>query len=273
MSKRLSQEQFRSYQQKGVVFPIKVLSPEEVAWFCAQFEKLEARLGGKPKAVQLSQTHLHFAWAYELSTHPGVLDAVEDILGPNIMVWTTSIFPKYERDPSYVSWHQDGTYWALDSTQLTSAWIALTDSTVANGCMRVVPGSHRFPIQPHVETYAQNNVLSRGQEIQVEIEESGALDVVLKAGEMSFHHVNIIHGSNPNRSDSKRIGFAVRFTTPKVNQMAEKPPVVLARGVDEYHHFPVLVSPPTASVEEGIAAHSKEARRLLESLRKTKPSF
>ncbi|MDA2928598.1 phytanoyl-CoA dioxygenase family protein [Acidobacteria bacterium AH-259-O06] len=133
--KRLSEAQISAYEENGVVFPIPVLTSEEVSRFRTKVEELEARLGGKPKAVELAQSHLHFRWAYELSTHPAVLDAVEDVLGPNILVWTTSIFAKHPHDASYISWHQDGTYWGLDSTRLTSAWIALTDSRVENGCM------------------------------------------------------------------------------------------------------------------------------------------
>ena len=261
MLKRLSDEQVQEYTAKGIVFPIPVLSSDEVSHFRSQFEEFETRLGGTPKMVELGQTHLHFRWANDLSTHPAVLDAVEDVLGPDILIWTTSIFPKHPHDPSFISWHQDGTYWALDSTDVATAWIALTDSTVQNGCMRVVPDSHKEPIRPHCDTYAEDNLLSRGQEIEVEVDETEAVDVVLRAGEMSLHHVNIIHGSNANPSDSKRIGFAIRFITPRVDQLAEKPLVILARGVDEYHHFSVLASPPAASIEEGLAAQMESTRQ------------
>ena len=199
------------------------------------------RLGGRPVAQALGHTQAYFRWAYDLATHPRVLDAVEDVLGPDILVWTVSIFPKYPRDPGYISWHQDGTYWGLDSTRVTTAWIALTDSTVDNGCMRVVPGSHRRPILPHRDTYAADNRLSRGQEIEVEVDERDAVDVVLRAGEMSLHHVNIIHGSNPNPSDGSRIGFAPRFTTPETRQIDGEPlTAVLARGRDRSGHFQLL---------------------------------
>jgi len=273
MPKTLSTEQVGQYERDGIFFPILVLTAEEVARFRAAFEELEARLGGKPKAVELSQTHLYFRWAYDLATRPKVLDAVVDVLGPDILIWTTSIFPKHPHDPAYISWHQDGTYWGLDSTQVTTAWIALSDSTVENGCMRVVKGSHMQDILPHLDTYAKDNLLSRGQEVQVEVKETDATDVVLKAGEMSLHHIRIIHGSNPNRSDIKRVGFAVRFITPQVKQAGERPLAVLAWGRDDYHHFDLLKEPPNYSLEEGIAAQAEAARRLLEALTKTKPGM
>ena len=199
-------------------------------------------------AQALGHTQAFFRWAYDLGTHPRVLDAVEDILGPDILLWTVSIFPKYPRDPGYISWHQDGTYWGLDSVRVTTAWIALTDSTVDNGCMRVVPGSHRRPILPHRDTYAADNRLSRGQEIEVEVEERDAVDVVLRAGQMSLHHVNIIHGSNPNPSDGSRIGFAPRFTTPETRQIDGEPlTAVLARGRDRLGHFGLQPGAPVSA--------------------------
>ena len=270
MSRVLTAEQVERYHRNGILFPIPALSRGDVARHRAAFEEVAARLGGRPVAQALSQTHLFFRWAYELATHPAILDAVEDVLGPDLLVWTVSIFSKYPRDPGYISWHQDGTYWGLDSTQVATAWVALTDSTVENGCMRVVPGSHRNPILPHKDTHAPDNRLSRGQEVQVEVDEKDALDVVLRAGEMSLHHVNIIHGSNPNPSDRFRIGFAIRFTTPKTRQIQGEPPTaVLARGRDDYHYFELLPAPPALGLDEAVAAQQAAANRLVTSLRKT----
>jgi non-heme Fe2+,alpha-ketoglutarate-dependent halogenase len=269
MPKKLSSAELERYRRDGVLFPIPVLSAGEIDRFGAAFFDLERRLGGKPSAQQLAQTHLHFRWAYDLATHPGVLDAVEDVIGPDILIWTVSIFPKHGHDPAYISWHQDGTYWGLDSTRVTTAWIALTDSTVENGCMRVVAGSHTRPIMPHRETYAEDNLLSRGQEVQVDVKEEDATDVVLRAGEMSLHHVNIIHGSNPNRSAGRRVGFAIRFTTPATRQAGERPVAVLARGRDDHHHFELLDEPPSGSIEDGIEAQARSARQLLAALTRT----
>jgi chlorinating enzyme len=270
MPERLTQEQIERYPQDGIVTPIPVLSPEETARYRAAYEELEERLGGRPKATQLSLTHLYFPWAYELVTHPKVLDAVEDLLGPDILVWSSSVFPKKAHDPGYISFHQDGTYWGLDSTQVTTAWIALTPSTAENGCMRVAPGTHLEPIRPHVETHAENNMLTRGQEVQAEIDEEHVLDVVLQPGEMSLHHVNIIHGSNANGSGTKRIGFAIRYMTPQVRQTGDPNPVVLARGRDDYHHHRVLESPPArGNLDEAIERHQQAARKHLEALTKT----
>ncbi|HWC03069.1 MAG TPA: phytanoyl-CoA dioxygenase family protein [Methylomirabilota bacterium] len=274
MGKLLTTAQVERYQRDGILFPIPVLVPDETARFRAAFDELAARLGGRPVAQALGHTQLYFRWAYELATHPVLLDAVEDVLGPDILVWTVSIFPKYPRDPGFISWHQDGTYWGLDSTKVTTAWLALTDSTVETGCMRVVPGSHRRPILPHRDTYAPDNRLSRGQEIEVAVDEADAVDVVLRAGEMSLHHVNIIHGSNANPSDRSRIGFAPRFTTPQTRQIDGEPPTaVLARGRDRFGHFQLLSGPPALSFDEAVDAQQAAAGRFLSELRGTRGHY
>jgi len=274
MGKLLTVAQVAQYQRDGILFPIPVLTPDETARFRAAFEEVAARLGGRPVAQALGHTHTHFRWAYDLATHPRILDAVEDVLGPDILVWTVSIFPKYPRDPGYISWHQDGTYWGLDSTRVTTAWVALTDSIVANGCMRVVPGSQERPILPHRDTYAPDNRLSRGQEVEVAVEEKDAVDVVLRAGEMSLHHVNIIHGSNPNPSDSWRIGFAPRFTTPETRQIDGEPPTaVLARGRDRHGHFKLIPGAPTLGFDEALAAQQAAAGRFLSAIRNTRGHY
>jgi non-heme Fe2+,alpha-ketoglutarate-dependent halogenase len=274
MGKLLTASQVAQYEQNGIVFPIPVLTLEEAAGFRRSFDELADRLGGRPVAQALGHTQAFFRWAYDLGTHPRVLDAVEDILGPDILLWTVSIFPKYPRDPGYISWHQDGTYWGLDSVRVTTAWIALTDSTVDNGCMRVVPGSHRRPILPHRDTYAADNRLSRGQEIEVEVDERDAVDVVLRAGQMSLHHVNIIHGSNPNPSDGSRIGFAPRFTTPETRQIDGEPlTAVLARGRDRFGHFRLQPGAPALGFEEALAAQQAAAGQFLSEIRKTKGHY
>jgi len=164
-------------------------------------------MGGVLK--RMDNCHLFFRWAYDLATHPGVLDILEDLLGPDLFVHSTRIFYKHAHDPSYVSWHQDGRYSSLNSKPAPSAWIALSESTTENGCLRVVPGSHRSGVHPHVETFAADNLLNHGEEISVEVDEPKVRNFVLEPGEMSLHHVNLVHGSNPNHSDCSRIGFNI----------------------------------------------------------------
>src|SRR5258708_6330488 len=177
-------------------------------------------------------------------TQPSVLDAVEEVLGPNLIVWNTRWFTKMPGDKTYISWHQDATYWGLHPPKVTTAWLALSESTPENGCMRVIPGSHLQPLLPQVETYAPENALSRGQEIGVEVDEREAVDLILKPGQMSLHHVGIVHGSKRNESSKARVGIAVRFITPDVVQDGtERQMAMLVRGADSHCHFD-LAEPP-----------------------------
>lgn len=260
INKRLSEEQVERYEQEGVLFPLEVLSAAEVLKFRSAFEQMESRLGTPLKPIQLAQSHLFLRWAYELVTHPSVLDIVEDIIGPDILVHSTTIFPKYPRDESYVSWHQDGYYWQLDKPSLASAWIALTDSNIENGCLRVVPGTHTSRIE-HVSRPAKENLLTTGLEVAVDVDESTVSDIILRAGEMSLHHVNMVHGSNPNHSDTRRIGFAVRYVAPHVKQARPHHDVLLARGHDDSRHFTIgQPPPPDNSPDESLEAFVKFRR-------------
>jgi ectoine hydroxylase-related dioxygenase (phytanoyl-CoA dioxygenase family) len=267
MPRTLTPEQVERYERDGALCPIPVLTPEEVARFRAGFAELEAALGGRPRPIGLS--HLFFRWAYELATHPAIADVVEDVLGPEILLHGSLIICKYPGDGSYVAWHQDGTYSGLSTTPTTSAWIALSESNADNGCMRVIPGSHRNPMLPHRDTYSPQNLLGHGEEIQVEVDEAQAVDLVLRPGEMSLHQNNIIHGSGPFRSGEQRIGFVLRLVTPELR--TADLPITRIRGEADCSHLPLLAAPPTASVAAGLAPwreYMQQRRRAQEARRK-----
>jgi ectoine hydroxylase-related dioxygenase (phytanoyl-CoA dioxygenase family) len=206
--------------------------------------------------------HLLFTWLDELVRDDAVLDAVEGVIGPDILCWASGFFTKEAHDPSYVSWHQDLTYWGLEPADIVTAWIALSPSTPESGCMRVVPGSHKQDVLPHTETFAAHNLLSRGQEVQVEVDERQAKDLVVQPGEMSLHHVKLIHGSGPNRADDRRIGFAIRYVPTYVRQTAgAEDSAMLVRGVDVHRHF-LEETPPAADLDEAaLAEHTAVTAR------------
>jgi ectoine hydroxylase-related dioxygenase (phytanoyl-CoA dioxygenase family) len=232
----LTPDQVESYQRDGLLFPLPALSAGEVEYFRACHDELDQQLGGRPTAEQKGDRHLDVKWICDLATHPAVLDAVEDIIGPDILIHSSTIFTKYPRDEKFVSWHQDSHYWGLSEPRLVSAWIALTDSTIDNGCLRVLPGTHTRAFA-HLEEPRQTNILSRGTTVSDTVDVDHAIDIVLRAGEMSFHHANLIHGSNPNASAGTRIGVAVRYAATAVKQKKSHIPVILARGRDDYHHY------------------------------------
>ena len=261
MTKRLAPSALERYRRDGFFFPIRVLAPDEALERRRRLEAVEAAHGGTLTGELRHKPHLLFTWLADLVRHPTILDAVEDVLGPNLLVWSTSFFIKEARDAAYVSWHQDATYWGLSEPDVVTAWLAFTDATVENGAMRMVPGSHGEQ-HAHRDTFAPDNLLSRGQEIAVEVDEARGVDILLRAGEMSLHHVRMVHGSPANRSDDRRIGFAIRYVPTYVKQLAgEGDSALLVRGVDAHHHFAAERPPASDLAPEARAHHADVVAR------------
>lgn len=239
------------YEQNGIALPIRVLSEERATELT---EKVIAVRQSTDERAELSLQHgphYLYPWLYDLATDGAVLDAVEKILGPDILIWSTQFFMKDPGDGGYVSWHQDSTYWGLEPNTVTTAWIALTPSTVESGCMKVAPGTHLQQQLPHVDTFDDGNMLSRGQEVQIDASQMKTADVVLKPGEMSLHHVQLVHGSDPNVSSWPRLGFVVRYIPTSVRQIGGRTRAVLARGEDTFNHFELTPAPDGELTELG----------------------
>lgn len=260
MPKILNEAQAEGYGRDGYAFPVRVMSGPDAAGFRRRFETYERANGGWYELSKGQKLYLLQTWAADLVRHPKVLDAVEDVLGPDIFCWGQSLFVKEARDPGFVSWHQDSTYWGLSSPDVVTAWIALSPATEESGCMKVVPGSQKWNQLAHNDTLDEHNLLTRGQEIAVEVDEKDAVSMPLQPGEISLHHVLVVHGSAPNRSDDRRIGAAVRYVAPHVKQMnAGKDSAWLVRGEDKYGHF-IHETPPDADMD---AAALAEHRRIM----------
>ncbi len=269
MSNVLSPEQVRRYERDGFLSPLPALTAAEVKAARGSLAEFESDLGPGRTHEHFRQLHLFFRWAYGLAVHPAVLDAVEGVLGPNILVHSSTLFYKRGRDRSYVSWHQDGYYWNINLPHVTSAWIALSESGPENGCMRVIPGSHAQGSLPHARTSVDDdNMLTSGMEVTAGVDDSLAVDVALDPGQMSLHHVYTVHGSRPNLSDRERIGYAVRYSAPDVKQTLPHYPAVLARGRDDFGHYKLLEGPPGGTPEESHAAHA-ELLRWIREMRNT----
>jgi hypothetical protein len=244
------------FARDGYAFPVDVLSPDQAAAYRRDLEALEKQTRGDTlgNKNQLNYPHVIFRFAHEIVTHPRILDAVAAILGPDILVWGSTFFVKDPHTESFVSWHQDLRYWGLDSEAEVSAWVALSPVTEANGCMRFVPGSHKGELLPHRDTFEDDNVLTRGQEAAVEIKEEDTVLVPLEPGQASFHHGKLLHASGPNRSDERRVGFAINYISTSVRQtVAHEDFAMLVRGEDRHGHFQ-LVPPPRADLSEDAMA-------------------
>ena len=148
---------------------------------------------------------------FELARDPAILDMVEQLIGPDIVMWGCQVFCKPGGDGMEVPMHQDGHYWPIDPLATCTAWIAVDDSTAENGCMRVVPGSHRSQsLLKHTKEDRTDVVLNR-RVAEDEFDATRAVDIELSAGQLSLHDVYLVHGSNANRSTRRRAGIAIRY--------------------------------------------------------------
>jgi non-heme Fe2+,alpha-ketoglutarate-dependent halogenase len=259
--KALTQEQVEQFRHEGYVPRIRVMSREDAERTCAALEDYERRTGGPLRGNLRHKAHLLFPFLSEVVRNNRILDAIEDLYGPNLLCWTSNFFIKEARNPAFVSWHQDATYWGLSAPDVVTAWVALTPSNMANGAMGVIPGSHRMQQLPHRDTFDKNNLLTRGQEIAVEVDESKAAYLELEPGEASLHHVLLVHGSPPNPSNDRRIGFAIRYVPTSVRQLHGEDSATLVRGVDTFHHFEHEPIPSREMQPELVALHKKIAER------------
>lgn len=250
--KRATASTSETYFRDGFIFPIDVMTEAEAHTIRADLEAAEAELADDRTRLSLLRTYPDRLLPSfdQLIRNTNLVAAVSPILGSDLMVWSAGLFIKEARTPSFVSWHQDLTYWGLDDVHEVTAWVALSPATTESGCMRFVPGSHTRQVMPHVDTFAHNNLLSRGQEIAIEVDDTAGVDVVLKAGQASLHHGHLFHASGPNGTDDRRIGVAIRYITPAMRQTTgERSLVALVNGEDHYGHFTVA-GPPRGRLTE-----------------------
>jgi ectoine hydroxylase-related dioxygenase (phytanoyl-CoA dioxygenase family) len=256
MTGDLSSARRQQYERDGFVFPLTVLEPAELVTYKVALEQVGPLLvaaGGKPPH---KQCHLCFRWAYDLAMRPSILDLVEGVIGPDILVYNSTIFSKPPRSSEFVSWHQDSYYLLQNEARMVAVWIAMTPSTPESGCMRAIAGSHKRGQLPHVSRLAPDNMLDfAGLHVELEIDEAKVVDIVLQPGQVSLHHGNTIHASNPNNSDEWRIGFVIRYITPDVRVRTPHHGVMLARGRDVHGHYKLLEQAPPTDIESGVARH------------------
>ncbi|NQV79780.1 MAG: phytanoyl-CoA dioxygenase family protein, partial [Alphaproteobacteria bacterium] len=206
MPRVLSDAQLKHYQRDGFVSPIECISAAEAAAYLRKIEAYEATVGEDVSKTIRVRAVLAFKWLIDLARHPRIAGALQDAIGPNVLLFLSGVWSKRPGTDTFVSWHQDGAYNPFDRNDGATAWIALTDSTPEKGNIRVIPGSQRHII-PHDETYDASNILSRGQTVPG-IDAAAAVDMPLRAGQFSIHHELAVHGSAPNRTGERRLGIS-----------------------------------------------------------------
>ena len=254
------------YDHDGFIFPIDVLPRAEAEEVRADLEAAERELADDPKRLALLRAYPDrllpsFDW---LVRNPELIRAASAVLGPDLMVWSSGLFIKEAHSPKIVSWHQDLTYWGLDDAEETTCWVALSPATTDSGCMRFVAGTHKHAQVEHRDTFDENNLLTRGQEIEVDVDEKDAVDVVLQTGQASMHHGHLFHASGPNTTGDRRIGSAIRYIKPSMKQKTgDRSLVALVAGEDRYGHF-TIAGPPKGRLQEddfAACAHDTEIKR------------
>lgn len=267
MPKRLSEEAMEQYQRLGYYFPVPALTPDEVVECRNRLETYEAQSGSPLTGAERNKAHLLFRWVDDLMRHEVILDLVEDLIGPDILCWNTLFWIKEAESASFVSWHQDVRYWGLDTLELLTVWVALSPASEASGCMRVLPGSHTQEVMQHQDEYHKDNLLTRGQSIAVEVEESDTVAMALAPGEVSLHNVQLAHASGPNTTSERRIGLALNYIPTRARQVVgEWDSAALVRGEDHYGHFCPAPRPAYDFDPEAVAFHKRATDTMREIL-------
>ena len=169
MTNALSDTEIMRYREDGVVFPLAALGPVDINKALQVVARLQLLAEPTRKSALTTKSHLLSRTLWDMVHSPTIVEPVAQLIGPDVLVWGSGFFKKAAGSADYVSWHQDATYWGLEPPDIVTAWVALSPSTIASGCLRIVPGSHHWPILPHRETYADHNLLSRGQEIEIDV--------------------------------------------------------------------------------------------------------
>jgi chlorinating enzyme len=234
--KKLTPDQKRQFDEQGYAFPFRAFDAARATGYRERIEAYERAANIDANRTLKIKGYLAFPWLMEIAKEPEILDAVEDIIGPDILLFGASIFAKGGRDPRYVSWHQDSAYFGLTPHREVTAWVALSEASSMHGCLRVAPGTHRGPALQHVETHAKDNMLAKGQSL-LGIDEAAAVEMPLTAGQFSLHHEQTAHSSLPNRSQERRVGFAFFYIPTSVRPVSGKGRATLVRGTDTYGHW------------------------------------
>jgi len=267
MSKVLSEGQVAQYREDGYVFPVPVLPADAVAELRGRLEAFEAGQGGKLDPGQRNKSHLLFKWLDDLIRDPRILDPVENLIGPDILCWNTLFWIKEAGSPSFVSWHQDITYWGLAGGEVVTAWLALSPASEAAGCMRVLPGTHIGDPMRHEDRYDEANMLTRGQEIAEPIDEGDAVLMPLEPGEMSLHSVRLAHASGSNNAPDRRIGVSIHYMPTSAYQSAgDWDSAALVRGEDAYGNFEPTPRVPADLDPAAVAFHDRATQAVREIL-------
>ena len=260
----LSSNQLKQYKDEGFVSPINIFSKEKAKEIRNEIELIENKIPGELEKSGRYNAHLISPLLDEVTHNSKILDAVQSLIGENILVCGTTLFIKNPNEQGFVSYHQDAKYIGLEPHNWVTAWVAITDSNEKNGCMRMWSGSHKDKLKEHVQKFNEGNLLTRGQTVN-NIPNEKTIPLILEAGQMSLHHPTVVHGSELNNSNDRRIGFVIQsYIGTNVKQVLGKNSVQLARGVDEFNYHEKIGRPQKLLDTKDIRLKKQENDNLQE---------
>jgi non-haem Fe2+, alpha-ketoglutarate-dependent halogenase len=260
----LSTNQLNQYDDEGFVSPIDIFSKDRANKIRNEIELIEEKMPGELDKSGRYNAHLISPLLDNVTHDSKILDAVQTVIGKNILVCGTTLFIKNANEKGFVSFHQDAKYIGLKPYNWVTAWVAITDSNELNGCMRMWSGSHKDNLKDHDQMFNEGNLLTRGQTVNnVPIEKT--IPLILKAGQMSLHHPTVVHGSGLNKSNDRRIGFVIQsYIGTDVKQMLGKNSVQLARGIDNFNHHNTISRPKSLMNKNDLKIKKQENENLQE---------
>ena len=259
---KLTTEQLDYYKNKGYISPVDALTSTEAKEIRDEIEKIEKNWPKALEGINRNYVHLISPVFNKVCLNKNILDAVESIIGKNILICGTTLFIKNPKEKGFVSFHQDAKYIGLEPHNWVTVWVAITDANENNGCMRMLSGSHKENLRHHEQKFDENNLLTRGQTIKnVSLDKTDP--VILKAGQMSLHHPKIVHGSGLNYSDDRRIGFVIQsYIGSNVDQVLGKMYVQKARGEDKYKYHEYSNIPSELMGKEEVISQNRANEEL-----------
>ncbi len=261
----LTNIQLNEYNNKGFVAPLDILTSNEALELRKEIEKIESKWPNELEGIGRNYPHMISPILDEVCHNNKILNAVESLIGKNILICGTTLFIKNPNQKGFVSFHQDAKYIGLEPYNWVTAWLAVTDSNEENGCMRMLSGSHKKNLQEHNQKFDEGNLLTRGQTIEdIKIEQT--TPIILKAGQMSLHHPTIVHGSGQNKTNDRRIGFVVQsYIGTNVEQILGKMYVQQARGIDTFN-FHIHTPRPKKLMDKELIKIRKKANEELSKI-------
>lgn len=266
---QLTDADIERYRETGYLCPIPALTAAEATGLRSQLERFEASAGatlGKLEGQFRAKTHLLFPWLNQLCRHPAVTGPMSQLLGPNLLVYHVTCWLKEPGDASFVSWHQDGTYFHLDPPEHATAWVALSDSNLQSGCVQVIPGTHKAGQREHGTQPSEANLLSNGQTLVETIDPAKGVPLELETGQISIHDTFLVHSSGPNESGDRRIGIGISYVPTHVQYRGKsRVTATLALGEDRYGHFDPEPAPAADADDAARAFHASAVDRFFNS--------